>query len=272
MHMLLAIDIGATKTLLAVFSAEGKIVTQYKFATNRTYAGFLKDLDKAVSEQLHNFKLIACCCALPGSIDRKSGTGLSFGNLAWHNVPVKKDLEKLLGGIPVWVEHDSSLAGLAEAELTHGKYKKLLYLTISTGIGDGIIINGKIDTDFANSEAGQMVLEHDGKLQKWESFASGKSLVERYGKMASEIDDPKIWREFANNLVPGIYQLVASFQPDVVIIGGGVGAHFEKFGPFLTGKLDKFENKLVGMPPIIKAVRPEEAVIYGCYDYYKQQS
>jgi len=90
--------------------------------------------------------------------------------------------------------------------------------------------------------------------------------------MASEIDDPKIWREFANNLVPGIYQLVASFQPDVVIIGGGVGAHFEKFGPFLTGKLDEFKNKLVKMPPIIKAGRSEEGVVYGCYDYYKQQS
>jgi predicted NBD/HSP70 family sugar kinase len=269
--MLLAIDIGATKTLLAVFSADGKIVARYKFATPKSYAGFLKDLAKAIEQQLHNFKIGACCCALPGSIDRKNGVGLNFGNLAWHNVPVKKDLEKLLSGVPVWVEHDSSLAGLSEALLTHGRYKKVLYLTISTGIGDGVIIDGKIDVNFADSEAGQMVLEHNGKLQKWEDFASGRALVARYGKKADEINDPKIWREYANDLVPGFDQLIASFQPDVVIIGGGAGAHFEKFSHFLIEKLDSFKIKLVEMPPIIKAKRAEEAVVYGCYDYYQQQ-
>ncbi|MGA3150780.1 MAG: ROK family protein [Candidatus Saccharimonadales bacterium] len=269
--MLLAIDIGATKTLLAVFSADGEIVSRYKFATDKTYSGFLKDLNKAITEQLHNFKLSACCCALPGKIDRKNGVGISFGNLSWRNVPIKKDLERLLGFTQVWLEHDSSLAGLSEAELTHGRYRKIIYLTISTGIGDGIIIDDKIDTDLADSEAGQMVLEHDGKLQKWETFASGSALVKRYGKMASEIDDPKIWQTFANNLAPGIDQLVAAFQPDIIIIGGGVGAHFAKFGHFLKDRLDKFENRLVEMPPIIQAQRPEEAVVYGCYEYYKQQ-
>ena len=270
--MLLAIDVGATKTLLAVFSAEGEIVSRYKFPTAKKYPVFLKDLDKAVKENLRGVRISACCCALPGTIDRKNGTGLHFGNLPWRNVPVKKDLEKLLDITQVWVEHDSSLAGLGEAVLTHNKYKKVLYLTISTGIGDGIIINGKIDTNLADSEAGQMILEHDGKLQKWEDFASGSALVKRYGKMASEIEDPKIWQAFADDLVPGIDQLVASFQPDVVIIGGGVGAHFEKFGHFLNEKLDSFKNDLVEMPPIIKAKRAEDAVVYGCYDYYKQQS
>ena len=269
--MLLAIDVGATKTLLAVFSLEGKLEASYRIPTNHNYQRFLKDLGQQIKERSRNFKFTACVCALPGKIDRPAGVGLSFGNLPWRNVPVKADLEELLPGRPVWLEHDSSLAGLSEAQLAHKKYRKVLYLTISTGIGDGIIMDGKIDVNLADSEAGQMVLEHDGRLQKWEDFASGSALVKRYGKLASEIDDEKVWRAYAADLVPGIDQLVASFQPDILIIGGGVGAHFDKFSPYLKSELDSFKNRLVPIPPIIKAKHPEEAVVYGCYEYYKQQ-
>ena len=269
--MLLAIDVGATKTLLAVFSGEGKILASSKFATRHSYKTFLKDLDTAVKGYQRNYKFSACVCALPGKIELKNGVGLSFGNLPWRNVPAKKDLENLLDGMPVWVAHDSSLAGLSEAILTHGKYKKVLYLTISTGIGDGIIIDGKIDVNLADSEAGQMVLEHEGKLQKWETLASGSALVKRYGKLAAEIDDAAIWQTYAKDLAPGIEQLTAAFQPDVIILGGGVGAHFEKFSAYLIQQLGEFKNRLVPIPSIIKAKRPEEAVVYGCYEYYKQQ-
>jgi predicted NBD/HSP70 family sugar kinase len=171
----------------------------------------------------------------------------------------------------VWIENDAKLGGLSEALLVHKKYKKVLYLTVSTGIGGGIIIDGKIDQDLVDSEVGHMVLPFEGQLTKWESFASGKALVDRFGKKAMDLEDRKAWQEYSKDLALGIFQILAVIQPDVVIIGGGVGAHFDKFGEDLKKALKNLENDMVEIPPVIAAKRPEEAVIYGCYEYIKQQ-
>lgn len=266
--MYLGIDVGGTKTLLAVFSSEGQILKQAKFPTPKKYPDFLIQLKKMI-EQFSEYHLTACCCALPAIIDRANGIGLEFGRLAWENVPIKSDLESLLPEAKIMVENDAKLAGLSETLLTHGEYKNVLYLTIGTGIGDGIITNGKIDVNYQDSEAGQMILEHNGKLVKWEDMASGQAIVARYGKKAQDINDPAIWREYVKLLAPGIDALVATLQPDAVIIGGGVGTHFHKFSVLLNEELKKYENKMIKMPPIIKAKRPEEAVIYGCYDFIR---
>lgn len=266
--MYLGIDVGASKTLLAVFSNNGEILKEHKFLTPQKYSDFLSELKNAIG-QFKDDQISACCCAIPAIIDRTEGIGLEFGSLIWENVPIVKDLESLLPGIRVAVENDTKLAGLSEA-LNHKEYKKVVYITISTGIGSALIINGKIDFDVVDSELGNMILEHDGKLQKWQEFASGKALKRRYGKLASEIEDPKIWSQYADDLVVGFEATLAAFQPQLVIVGGGVGAHFDKFGQLLTDRLNKLNNKMVKIPPIIKARRPEEAVIYGCYDFIRQ--
>ncbi|MDB5160679.1 MAG: hypothetical protein JWO96_59 [Candidatus Saccharibacteria bacterium] len=267
--MYLAIDIGGTKTLVAVFNSDGQIIEEYKVPTNKNYPDFVEELGSLIKDKVTHHNLLACCCAVPGELDRKEGIAIRFGNLPWKNTPIKKDLEKIIGHVPILIENDAKLAGLSEA-LSHKQYRKVLYLTVSTGIGDGIIIDGKIDADFADSEPGQMVLEYQGELRKWEDFASGRALVTKYGKRASEIEDPAIWQEFSRGLARGMIELIATLQPDVIIIGGGVGSHFEKFSPYLKSELAKLENDMVQSPPIIKAERPEEAVIYGCYEYVKQ--
>lgn len=267
----LAVDIGGSKTLLAIFSESGEVVYKKKFPTNPVYSKFLSELKREVEDHFKGNELRLCCCAAPGYIDRSRGIAKRFGNLKWHNVPLKTDISRILGGVSVVVENDAKLAGLSEALLVQKKYSNVLYLTIGTGIGDGIIINGKIDSNLEDSEAGQMVIEHEGKLMRWEDISSGRALMAKYGKKASEIEDPEIWAEYVLGLAKGIDALVAVLQPEVVIIGGGVGAHFEKFGKLLVQELEKFENGMIKMPPIIKATRPEEAVIYGCYDFIRQQ-
>ena len=262
---------GGTKTLLAAFSSGGQIKKEYKFPTPKKYQDFLDELKKALQE-FSEYRISACCCAIPGKVDRQKGIGLVFGNLGWHNTPIKNDLARLLDHAKILVENDSNLAGLHEALISHKKYKKVLYITVGTGIGDGIIMDGKIDPDFADSESGQMVLDYNGKLVRWEDIASGRALKKRYGKPASEIEDPKIWRQFAKDLSLGLVELVATLQPDVIIIGGGIGTHFDKYGRFLEAELKRHENPMVPMPPVIKANKPEEAVIYGCYDYIVQHN
>jgi|SRR5579862_1813648 len=266
----LAIDVGATKTLFAVFDMDGEMICEKKIKTNPDYGQFKAEVGDCLKE-LDQFEFSHCCCALPGRIDIQNGIGLRFGNLpSWQDVPVKKDLEEFMPATKALVHNDAKLAGLSESILLHKKYSKVLYITISTGIGGGIIINDVIDPEFIGFEPGSLVFEHDGKTEKWEAFASGKALRAKTGRLAAEIDDPAIWQEYVKTLVPGFEDLLATIQPDAVIIGGGVGAHFEKFKPYLEAELIKINNPLVPIPPLLKAQRPEEAVIYGCYDYIKQ--
>lgn len=268
--MYLGVDIGGSKTLLAVFDEQGILTNQYKLPTNKNYPDFLNELSQAVKQNLGSHNFAGCACAVPGRIDRENGIGLVFGNLNWKNVPIKKDLEQILGNVSVKIENDANLAGLSEAVLLKDTYNKVLYITVSTGINDGVIVDGKIEPNLADGEAGQMVLEHDGKLRKWEDFASGRALVEKYGKKASEIDDPLVWQEFSKGLALGIRELLAVLQPQVVVLGGGVGAHYEKFASYLKEELNKLKSDMVIMPPILKAQRAEEAVVYGCYEYVRQ--
>lgn len=270
--MYLAVDVGGTKTLAAVFGKSGTIRTSIKFPTPKSYRQFLIQLEKNLKPILAEYEIEAVCAGLPGQIDAKRDLVVSFGNEPWHNKPMRADIADIVGGLPVYAQNDAKLAGLSEALLVQDKYKKVLYLTVSTGIGDGIIINGQIDPDFADSEAGQMVLEHDGKLQKWEDFASGRALKRTTGKIAAELEDERAWYNYVKGLAQGIDVLVATIEPEVVIIGGGVGSHFDKFGHFLVHELKKYENNMIKMPPVIGAQRSEEAVVYGCYEYCKQQA
>jgi predicted NBD/HSP70 family sugar kinase len=266
----LAIDIGGTKTLFAVFDKAGEMVCEKKIETNHDLDGFKKDLRNEIGDLLKQFRISYCCCALPGWIDFDKGIAVGFGNLPWENVPIVQELESMAPGVRIMVNNDAKLAGLSEARLLGDKYKKVLYLTISTGIGGGVISDGQINPDFKNFEPGQMVFEYQGQTKQWEDIASGRTLKANSGKLASEIEDPAIWRDYVKNLVLGFEDLLATVQPDVVVIGGGVGAHFEKFKDYLEGELQSINNPLVPIPPLLKAQRPEEAVIYGCYDYIKQ--
>ncbi|HVX58848.1 MAG TPA: ROK family protein [Candidatus Saccharimonadales bacterium] len=253
---------------MAAFSLDGKIIKEHKFPTDHDYGQFLKDIEREC-KNLSEFKFEACCVAAPGTIDRKAGVVRKFGNIPWQNVPIAKDLGDILDH-KVMIENDANLAALSEALLVQDKYKRVVYITLSTGIGAKIIINGMISQEFADVEAGFMIFEHEGKLTEWEEFASGQALKDKYGKLASEIEDPAIWKEYAANVARGLYELIDLWYPEVVIIGGGVGAHFEKFEAPLKESLAKYRSRMTTIPPIIKAKRPEEAVVYGCYDFIKQ--
>ncbi len=170
---------------------------------------------------------------------------------------------------PVVIENDANLAGLSEAMLLKKKYSRVLYLTISTGINIGFIVNQHIDSDIT-PEAGDIVMERGGKLVTWEHFASGKAIVKRFGKRASDIDDEETWRKIAHDFALGIADLIAVVQPQVIVIGGSVGVYFDKYGGLLKVALKQFETPMTPTPPIIKAGRPDQAVVYGCYDLARQ--
>jgi len=266
--MYLAVDIGGTKTLLASFDDKGKLLDTVKFPTPRDYDNFLADL----RHYLQFLKIVnyqAAGIAAPGRIDRLHGRALAFGNLPWRDVPIQADMERIVDA-PVVVENDAKLAGLSEAKVIIKEFKKVLYVTISTGIGTGIIINGVIDPSFEDSEGGHLMLEHDGKIENWETFASGKAIFKRFGKKAQDITDESAWKIIARNIAIGLIDLIAVIQPEVIVLGGGVGQYYAKFSDYLDTELKRYETPLVPIPPIRLAKRPEEAVIYGCFELAQQ--
>ncbi len=267
--MILAIDVGGTKTLVALFTNSGKLAKSIKLKTPKDYQKFISSL-KAALLRFDDFKLNYACIAIPGKVDRQKGIGIAFGNLGWSNVAIKKDIKSIIK-CPVVIENDANLAGLYEARQIIKNYKRVLYLTISTGIGSGITLNGNLDPELIESEAGHMMIQFGDKMLPWEDFASGRSIKSTYKKLASEISNRKIWKEISHKFAIGISSLIATIQPDAIVIGGSVGSHFKKYHTLLKSELKKLSTPLTPVPPILQATKPEEAVIYGCFELAKDK-
>ncbi len=262
--MYVGIDIGGTKTLIASLDQFGVITQKIRFETPETYEQFLSALAKA-HDQLEYKEFSSGGIGAPGSIDRHHGRAIAFGNRPWQNLEIVADIERITG-CPMVLENDAKLAALSEAMLVKDTCSKVLYVTISTGIGLGLVVDQTIDTSFGDGGGRTMLVEHQGKLVAWESFASGHAIVERYGKMAQDIDDVATWKAIVRDLRVGFLELIALTQPDIVVIGGSVGTHFHKYGALLQTDLKQFETPLLQIPQIVGAERPEEAVLFGCYD------
>ena len=266
--MYVGIDIGGTKTLVCALTNEGAIHSSVKFPTPKTYKEWKKQL-AATLATLGNPIFKAGAVAIPGEVDRKRGRAVVFGNLPWKNVKIVRDVQKITH-CPIRVENDAKLGGLSEALLLKHKYSRVLYVTISTGIGIGLTVDGFIDEKIGDGAGRTMLLEHEGKMVPWETFGSGKSIYEKYGKFASEINDQATWRHIVKTFTPGFIQLISILEPEAIVIGGGAGHYLPKFRDALVADLKRYETPMLVIPPILPAKRPDEAVAYGCYDYAKQ--
>lgn len=271
-HMYITIDVGGSKVLVAAFSDSGEMLRSSKFKTPIMYPDFIEELKRSIKEYTQDEQPLACGIALPGTIDRENGVVIGFGNLPWEHVAVRHDLSDVLH-CPIYLENDAKAAGLAEADAVKELYKRVLYVTVSTGIGLGLTIDGTIDHSVSDAGGRGIVMEHDGKVMAWEEFASGKALFNRTGKLASDLpDDSPEWYGIARNVAIMLINLIGMYSPDCIVIGGGVGAHLEKFHEQLHEELELYRSKLiVAMPQILKAQHPEEAVVYGCYLLCKSQ-
>lgn len=264
--MYLAIDIGGTKTLVSIFNKNGKNLGQSKFPTPSDYDQFLQILEQTVAT-LSTIELSVAAVAVPGLLDRKTGTVLHVGNLPWHNRPIRDDISGILKNSPVIIENDSRCGGLAEATLLKGQYKQVLYLTISTGIGGALLDDGNIVTSLQDTEMGKMPLQFEGKLTHWENFASGGAIVKRYGRLASQIDDTQTWTEIGEHIAYGVGILCSVMQPEAVIFGGGAGTFADKFKPTIAEYLDRELHNIVRRPKaLLPAKYKENSSIYGCFE------
>lgn len=261
--MLITVDIGGTKTLIAAFSKDGTEGEQHRFATLKDTASYITELSHFLTETYDLSEVEGISIAVPGIV--KDGVAVICKNLGWENFDIAAELKQLIN-VPIWVENDANLAGLAEAHSLESPAQKCLYITVSTGIGTGFIFNGAIEPLLSDSEGGRMLFEHNGTTDEWENFASGRAIRAKYNMFARDITDPHKWENIAHNIARGLLAIIPLTQPEVIVIGGSIGTYFSRYEAALQNELQALPSHIPA-PRIVQAKNPEEAVIYGCKLY-----
>jgi len=232
------IDLGGTKILTFLCDEDRKIIAKIKTSTDahkgvdaviNNMIGTVDDVCSEAEISINRLKGIGV--GVPGPVDSRTGMVYDCPNLSgWKNIEVKKILSEKLG-VPVKVENDARVAGLAEARIGAAKgFDHVFYVTVSTGIGGAIIINGKIyhGAIGAAGEFGQMKLL-DGSV--FESHFSGTAINKRFGVKTEHLSelvkkgDPGASAAL-NHLINGIGTYLSNIttllNPEIIVIGGGV--------------------------------------------------
>jgi len=169
--VIVGVDLGGTKILAGIFTPQLRLLQTVKLSTKAS-RGFESVVERvarcvrdAVDEADLSLKQVrGVGIGAPGAINPDSGEVVFAPNLQWKNAPLQKALEKHLG-VPVFVENDCNACtlGVHEVELK-GKARSLLGIFVGTGIGGGLILDGKLFSGFNHTagEIGHMVLEVEG--------------------------------------------------------------------------------------------------------------
>ena len=261
--MIIAIDTGGTKTLIASFDEAGKKTILGRIPTPPETNNYIREVTEIINQKVSITDIDAMTIAVPGTVER--GVAAWCDNIGWVDFDIAKKIGKYFPGVPIFLENDANLGGIGEVRSRKNPPETCLYVTISTGIGSGFIVDKRLDVGMRHSEIGRAILEYDGVLQQWEHFASGRAIAKAYGKLACEITAKRDWKHIADRMSRGFLAIIPVFQPELIIIGGSVGIYFERYGDILNRIIDEQLPEFIPRPKIEQANHPDEAVIYGCY-------
>ena len=264
----LTVDLGGTKIITAVVLPDGKIISRNYCLTmadkgpEAVSDRILSAVDRAIAQaKLKTSELIGIGVAAAGVLDTNRGIVTTSPNLPnWRNVPLR-DILADKSGVVTYIINDANAAALGEHRFGAGMgFENIIYLTVSTGIGGGIIIDSKLysGTDGCAGEVGHMTIKadgpqcHCGSFGCLEALASGwavaKAAITRInnGEKSSivELVDGRlesitaetvavaarrgdrlaadIVSEAAKYLGIGLANLVNIFNPELIVIGGGL--------------------------------------------------
>ncbi len=269
--MLAAIDIGGTKTRIAVASSPNKVTKDIVIPTPQNQSLALKIYLEKLLEIAGSKKVLSLGVASPAIIDKTRGSIIKPSHIPWSYLPIDDYFKNELGCLAT-IGNDATLGGIAESKLGAGaKHKLVLYVTISTGIGTAIILNGEPITQQYNSEGGRQIIHsHPFPGVAYQKVASGGAIKAKYHKTAAEITSKSDWEQIAKNISTGLFNLITIIQPDIVVLGGGVSVHYNHFITPLRTYLDKFHS-LYPIPPIKQAKFVETAPLIGALIMAKNQ-
>ncbi len=262
----IGIDLGGTNIVSSVVNDRYEIVASAKTATNspRSAEEIFDDIAKVSFEAIDKAGLTvkdidSVGLGTPGTVN---GDGvIEFANnLVFNNVPAKQMLIDRLGIEKVYIENDANCAALGEAYAGVGNgAKDFIAVTLGTGVGSGIIVDGKIvnGVNFAGGECGHMVINVDGEQCTcgrkgcWEAYASATALIRQTERAMEENPDSvmhqlaaeegkvsgrtafdamrkgdiagiKVVDQYIKYVACGLINLVNALQPEVICVGGGI--------------------------------------------------
>ncbi len=230
---ILAIDIGGTKHSLALFH-DGRIARRETFPTDSSVGRpwMVEQLVKLGRQWIAANPVDACGIGFGGPVDFPSQRiGRSMHAGGWQDFPLPSVLEQELG-LPCRMDNDANLGALGEYCYGAGRdAASLLYVTLSTGIGAGLVLDGKIfrGADSLAGELGHLPLEPDGPECScgargcFEALCSGRAIERRTGRPAAELlRDPAFRAGYVPALARGLRAALMLLNPDRVVIGGGL--------------------------------------------------
>lgn len=262
----IGIDLGGTNIVAAVVNEKYEIIASSKTPTNspRTAEEIFDDIARVSCEAVEKAGLSmadidSIGMGTPGTVN---GDGIIefANNLGFDNVPAKQMLIDRLGVEKVFIENDANCAALGEAYAGVGNgAKDFVAVTLGTGVGSGVIIDGKIvnGVNFAGGECGHMVIVVDGepctcgRKGCWEAYASATALInqtkkamaenpasvmhqlaEEEGKVSGrtafdamrkgDVAGIKVVDAYIKYVACGLINLVNALQPEIICVGGGI--------------------------------------------------
>ncbi|MCS6954231.1 MAG: ROK family protein [Bryobacterales bacterium] len=279
----LGVDIGGTKIAAGVVADNAEVLRTVTVPTRASegYEVSIGQVYKAVEECLDGDVAAIGICS-PGPLNPKTGVVLHTPNLPWRNVP----LAELVGQrfhLPCKVDNDANAAGLAEALFGAARgYSSVFYVTLSTGIGTGIVLDRKIyhgKNGFA-AEGGHVTVDYRsplvcncGNIGCIEAYSSGTAIEKRFGVRAEELargveaGDPTALQrldEICLALGAWLGSMISLLDPDVIVIGGGVA----RIGDPLFERLRRITptrtiNPFAADTPIVPAALGDNVGILG---------
>jgi glucokinase len=253
--LVLAADIGGTQMRAALVRRDGQVLLRRSAPTpnEAEAAAALIELVRSVGGSDEGGRVTHAVVGLPGAVDYRAGRLLWAPNLpdAWPDLLSRDKLSAQLG-CRTHVANDADLAVVGEAAMrSSNRTTDMAYLTISTGIGAGVVLGGELVAgDHSLAEVGHTVIDwrawHDGTASTLEELASGTGVARLAREAglgdldaaavaaAADAGDPqatKIWLSAVAAAAAGVANLVMSFSPRLVVIGGGLGRRDGFFRP-----------------------------------------
>ena len=305
----LGVDLGGTTIKAGVVDEKKRMVCHVSLPTgaDRPFETVVADMAAAAKQaaaqaglDMGDFPCVGF--GMPGLIDLARGIHVFAGNLGWHNVPITAELQRHFS-IPVFVGNDANCAVVGEtvAGAASGLSNVLMF-TLGTGVGGGIIVNGKLFTggNGMGAELGHVQLCFDGAPCSCgingclEAYASVTALIRQteeamarhsasamhaFAQEQGGVDGRTAFEcakagdeaaaavvdTYLNYLAAGLGSLINVFRPEVVLIGGGLSNQREHLLVPLAARARRytFASDLLGMPPIRRAALGNDAGIYG---------
>jgi len=286
MDKIIGIDIGGTKIAIGRADVSGNLEESLRFPTNvtRGYKMILEEIIENTKGLFKNQPIRAIGIGCGGPLDSKEGRILSPPNLpGWDDVPIVKDIRDIFN-VPVYLENDANAAALGEFHFGAGRnVSNMVYLTLSTGIGGGVIINNRLVHGVRDSggEVGHQTILPDGPICNCgnkgclEALSSGTGIAKRFrerlisgrdsivktwvrdisnidAKMiadAAKLGDTlakEVWDEAIYYLGIGISNIITILSPEMIVLGGSL----TKYGDDLFVKVKEIVKERVKLVPV----------------------